>query len=1026
MTETHIIQNSMRSLGQSQRDRLSPALDPDFIKIDERGIVEYLEALKQLAVKMPFFDTSSGLSQPGQNWADFFPFADAQAESWLANLGDDTPSHMGLLLAFLNLFKQAQSVLNDSTRRHLKFYYEDVLRLQHRPAIPDRAHVVVTLKKPGAEQLISPAMLLSAGKGSNGVEHIYRPVRESMINQASVSSLRSLYLDDTGRLRYAPVANSLDGLGAPAKKGEALSWSGFGHAGLPSADVGFALSAPVLAMAEGRRTIKISMVINNTGELQSASLANAFSIFLTGGKAWLGPLIATPEIKAGKLSFRVTLDSSEAAVIGHDSKIHGTDYETSDPVLQVLLNKDQGTLYRPFRAVELESIRIEVKVEGVASLDISNELGNLNPSKKIVPFGSQAKRGARLTIRSTEIFSKQLTRLELAIAWADTPVSFRRHYTNYGEAVDNDSFTAKVTFTDGAGWQPRIADQTLFDSKNGQAEKVIIFRRDDGVNLAGNPGGGLVYTLTQANNSWSSTIKNQYYLRSPVNASAGSVKTEPRPGELTCVLNRGFLHKTYRKKYVETVVELSKATGENPQLTVLEEPVTPAIGDIKLNYHATSGEIKMTDGSAESYADTTIQFFQVGYFGHMREHKFIRKQFVHVQPKSIALFNKFMAKGELILGFNHLSAGDSVVILAQLAEGSSDPDLPRESISWSVLCDNYWKTLNATQLVLDSSNNLLTSGLLQFLIPVEATTTNSLLPAGYLWIKGSIQGGEAAVCKVIDIIANAIEVGSDLPASLHESAAEHLVAALPAGSIIKFKQTVANVKQVNQPYASFAGDTAETDENFNTRSSENIRHKGRCITAWDYERCVLAHFPSIHKVKCIPFAKPDSWLAPGNVLVVLVPDLTNRNAVNLLQPRVDSQTLTRVYEKLVSCAAMQISVQVANPRYQEIRVSLEVRFRTGYEFNYYRNQLDNYIQQTLSPWVLAEATAEIEFGGVLYDSSLLKAIEDQEYVDYVTNFVLLTRVNGQMTVAKSGVVQAIEPDIILVSATMHDIREASE
>ena len=1026
MTDTAIIQNIIRSLGQSQHDRLSPALNPDFIKMDERGMAEYLEALKQLAIEIPFFDTSSGVGSPEQNWSTFFPFADAQAESWLASLGDDTPPHMGLLLAFLNLFEHAQKLLNDSTRRHLKFYYEEVLRLQHRSATPDRAHVIVTLKKLVADQLISPTMQLSAGKDANSLERLYRPVRESVVNQATVSSLRSLFMDDAGRLRYAPVANSLDGLGTPPKKGEALSWSGFGHAELPLADVGFALSAPVLAMAEGRRTIRVSTQLNNTGELHSASLENAFSIFLTGEKAWLGPLIVSPELKAGELRFSFVLDPSDAAVIGHDNKIHGNGYETSDPILQVLLNKDRGTPYRPFHAVELESVRIDVEVEGIRSLDISNEFGKLNPARKFVPFGSQAKRGTRLTIRSKEIFSKQLSRLELALAWEDTPVSFRQHYANYGVAVSNDSFTANVTFTDGAGWQPRKAEQTLFNSVNGQSEKLITFSRDDGVDFASNPKGALIYTLAMANSQWSSTVMNQLVLGSPVTASAGSVKAEPRQGELICVLNRDFLHKTYRRKVIENVVNFSKATGSDSQLAVLEDPVVPAIGDIGLNYHATSGDIPLTDGSVESYADASIKFFQVGYFGHMREHKFIREQFAHVESKSITLFNTFAARGEFILGLDKLSAGDSVALLVQLAEGSSDPDLVGESIAWSVLCDNYWKILDDTQLVLDSSYNLLSSGILQFLIPGEATTSNSLLPSGYLWIKGSIQGGEAAVSRVIDIIANAIEVEFALPVTPGVSAQDHLAAALPAGSIFKFKNTVTNVKKVEQPYASFAGETAENDQDFNTRTSENIRHKGRCITPWDYERCVLAHFPNIHKVKCIPHASPESWSAPGNVLVVLIPDLTNRKEVDLLQPRVDSRTLTRVHEKLVARSGPQISLHVASPRYQAVQVSLEVRFRKGCEFNYYRGQLDTFIQATLSPWAFAQASVEIEFGGVLYDSSLLKAIEDLQYVDYVSDFVLLTQVKGRMTTAKGGVMRASEPDIILVSVITHDIREAPQ
>src|SRR5690606_11105362 len=120
--------------------------------------------------------------------------------------------------------------------------------------------------------------------------------------------------------------------------------------------------------------------------------------------------------------------------------------------------------------------------------------------------------------------------------------------------------------------------------------------------------------------------------------------------------------------------------------------------------------------------------------------------------------------------------------------------------------------------------------------------------------------------------------------------AGHLAAALPAKCIGKLKNGLAAVKQVEQPYASFGYALVEQDDAIRTRVAERLRHKDRAQTAWDIERIILARFPAIHKVKCIPHARPGAWLTPDNVTVVVIPDLTNRNAVNLLQPRVDSNT----------------------------------------------------------------------------------------------------------------------------------------
>ena len=58
------------------------------------------------------------------------------------------------------------------------------------------------------------------------------------------------------------------------------------------------------------------------------------------------------------------------------------------------------------------------------------------------------------------------------------------------------------------------------------------------------------------------------------------------------------------------------------------------------------------------------------------------------------------------------------------------------------------------------------------------------------------------------------------------------------------------------------------------RISERLRHKGRAITRFDYERITLEQFPEIWKVKCINHTlglanttyQKDLELAPGFVL----------------------------------------------------------------------------------------------------------------------------------------------------------------
>ena len=166
---------------------------------------------------------------------------------------------------------------------------------------------------------------------------------------------------------------------------------------------------------------------------------------------------------------------------------------------------------------------------------------------------------------------------------------------------------------------------------------------------------------------------------------------------------------------------------------------------------------------------------------------------------------------------------------------------------------------------------------------------------------------------MIEISSNAVEVqfvdkGND---------PGHLLTALGKGSISKLRNGLSAVKSVSQPYASFGGRAVESDDVFYTRVSERLRHKNRCITAWDYERIILEAFPNVHKVKCIPHADGVHWLVPGNVLIVVFPDLKNKNAMDPLQPKVDANTISRITAYIQDRTGKQVTVKVKKSRLSE-------------------------------------------------------------------------------------------------------------
>ncbi|WP_437682266.1 baseplate J/gp47 family protein [Sorangium sp. So ce131] len=1020
MSIEDIIQNMVSQLGQSQDDRLAEELRPDFARVDERTPLDLLQFTKALS-RFVHHHSSRGGGEVG-DWQPFFAYDAAEAARLLDDAGGATPAHLALLVAFLKLYELPREALNRFTGRHLDFYYRRVLRFEPRAAVPDRAHVVIELKKNAAPVRLLPEHALSAGKDATGVERIYRPVRETVIRGAKLEQLRSIFVDPRGRgaVRCAPVADSSDGVGGKLPD-DAPAWHPFGRADLPAGDIGFALSSPVLRMKEGRRKVRLSLTLGNvtSAALDAAALAGALEAFVTGEKGWLGPHALRASRSGDVLELELDLPETEGAVVDHDPAAHGGAWAARAPIVQVLLKPDAPVGYRDVKGLVLRRARVSVEVEGVRSLALESDAGALDPKRTFLPFGPQPARGARFLVGCAEALSKALSEITLRIRWSNLPDSFKAHYDGYGvSGVDDSTFRASVVFQDGGSSTQTIRGIRLFSGSGDESVLTLT------------PGGApadvhvsdarRVYAFGTAGSVKASRTASGLLLVKSRLRPYRDAAPEPRSGFITLSLEKGFFHDVYRQKSIENVIKYAKAPGDGSGgLVALKEPYTPAIQGISLDYKAHSGDVDLQSGSAESFAGADLRFFHVDCFGARREHAHLRAQLDHVAAKDVPLLPAHDHEGELLLGITGLAAGDSVSLLFQVAEGSADPDVVWPGVRWFVLCDNHWKELGPGELVLDTTNQLRSSGLVAVVVPRQATTENTLLPSGRLWLKATVDRAASAASQLVSVAANAVEVqlqdrGND-PA--------HLAAPLPGGSITKLKTPVAAVKAVRQPHASFGGRGVESAEAMTTRASERLRHKDRCLTAWDYERIVLGAFPGIHKVKCIPHARDGAWHAPGHVLLVVVPDLRNQNARNPLEPRVDADTLARVAAHVQARAGMQVAVQVKNPAYQKVRLDFKVKLRAGHEFNAYRALLEQELIAFLSPWAY-DAERAISFGGRIYRSVLLDFVEERSYVDYVTDFKMYSYTGTLHGARDVGEIRAERPDAILVSDAAHAVAEA--
>ncbi len=1016
MSEEEIIQQRIFAPGQSQPERMPRALDIHYADIDERDTADLLRFMRRLAPFVHYYSKDDA-TNPSGDWQNFFPFTEENIDFWLDNLDDATPAHLALLRSFLELYKQPQNLINQFTGKHLDFFYKDILQIQPRQAVVDKAHLLLKMKKNAKPVAINRSHAFSAGKDDSGIERIYQVTGETVINHSHVASLRSVYLDKAGqgRIRYAPIANSSDGLGGELNDIEP-KWYGFGSNTLPTAETGFAIASPVLRLQQGLRTITLHLSVTHAKLLTSAHLQDAFQVYISGESQWIGPQQVTPSYRNGFLTFTLIIDEETEAIVNYDAEIHGYDYDAQAPVIQFFLNNDKlNSGYIPFSGVKLRDVRIEVSVRQIKDLSLQNDLGSLDSKKAFMPFGSQPKKGSRFFINHHESLSKKLNELTLTVNWQDAPSQFSSHYSGYSSTVNNNSFQTSVSFQDAGSWNYSERDKKLFNTSNATTEHSLVFSNGTTHSTAIRSG-QIIASLKFSKAKWAQHTLSNYMLRHPVLQPLTKAPLTTTSGSITLTLERDFLHETYRKDYVRNVLAYSKSTGET--ITLINEPYTPILQSLSLSYKAYSDTVSIAANDESHFSNSDVQFYHLAYFGQMREHGYQRHQFDFVTDKSVHLFPPYKNTGELLIGIQSLKPGDSVSLLFQVAEGSADPDLLQESLQWSVLCDNYWKPLGVEELISDSSNQLLTSGIIKFVIPRQATIENTLLPTDHIWLKAAISGDVQSFPQLIQVATNAIEVEF----VDKNNADTHLASPLAAGNITKLKTPLAEIKSVAQPYASFGGILAEQSDAFNTRVAERLRHKDRAINTWDYERLVLDAFPRIHKAKAIPHANPKSWLVPGNILLIIIPDLNNKNAVNPLQPKTDSNTLSEVDSYLNERAPMQVNLHIRNPRYQQVQLSFKVKFHTGFEFNYYHKILQSELLKNLSPWAYSGA-ADIQFGGKIYKSVLIDFIEELSFVDFITDVNLYSFINAAENLTDSTEIQPRSPDIILVSAEQHIINE---
>ncbi len=911
--------------------------------------------------------------------------------------------HYTLFLGFLRLFEHARNEANTLTGRHLDFYYRDILRLKEKPAVPASVHLTAVLAKQSESHQFMTGDQFIAGKDALGKEVFFANTRDMVANQTKVASLKSLYrhgselvgsgvkaAKQAGRLYASPIADSADGLGKKIET-EDKSWHPFYNKVyrdgaltdivMPEAEAGFAIASHYLLMAEGDRKITLQFSVTGSPDAQIADCKVDVVCLVTTEKGWLE--ITVTEFKKlanSPLQLIASLSGADPSIKPYLAKTHGYTFDTGLPVMMIRLKHqaDRQYIYSTLETIEIQQITLNVDVKGLKTLAVSNDFGPVDTSKPFQPFGAQPVTGSSFLVGSAEVFQKKLDSATIKAGWLEPPSP----YTGANPAVN-------IDFLNSGSW----VDSGISD-----------------------------YDIDETEFELTSNLDKSYL--DAVN---------PNPDEHYSTKSRqGFVRLKLTDDFGQTEFQAALFAYLRDSEVITEPPVPPTgpfINSLTLDYNATQ-VLSISSSDETAFAQRSAKFIHLQPFGYAEKHTllsssnkiFLLPQFGFDRNGAIQ-----PCEAEFYIGLTGLKPPQNISLLFQIADGTANPLSlkPSPHLHWSYLFNNEWITFKDNE-VEDSTEGLLKSGIVMLAAPSDANDSNTLLPSGQHWIRMAVSGKTDAVCRLLSVAAQAmLATFTD-----HENDPQFSATVLPAGTITKPEKPDGAIKKINQPFDSFGGRAAELPSAFYTRISERLRHKDRAITLWDYEHLILEAFPEIYRVKCLnhtqyePTESGDGIyreLAPGNVTIVTVPDKQYHNQRDPLRPYTNLGTLQDIEAFLKSRTSCFVRLHVRNPKFEEVKVNFKIKLFDGYDEAFYTNRLKDAITRFLSPWAFPGGGTPT-FGGKVYKSVLIDFVEEQAYVDYVTDFEMFHLIDGVGNTDKDEIEGSRAVSILVsVPADKHDI-----
>lgn len=916
----------------------------------------------------------------------------------LLQSGTTDPS-LAVLVATIKNYQFLARKFNERWQQYPQFYLEKILQARPRKEILPRAWFVVK-KNPEIACRVLPAQTGFTAAVSAGVPPVcYRSQREYYLNNMQFSRIYSLLLEKNtekypaSRLQYVTSVLQKDLTpcmevlpeGEEPKKPQLL----FEHPGIRQdsrltarqAATGLIVESPMLVLREGVRHVclrfgideeslqyflrlvdtirQTSDPVHDSGTRHAEVLAykilnDAFYLEISTPDKWTSIPNYRLSLNETEQTFDLEfyLDENFSTTGLCTSEAHQLD--TRYPALRILMNRDAWLFpYSWATKIKLRKLTITTEVSGLTSLEIHNELGQIDPTTPFPPFGAQPAKGSWLAFGNYEMATKPVVRVGLHFRWQQLPVEecgFYDRYQGYPGEIDNTSFRVKMEQLTDKRWIPI--------------------------------GGSLSYLFaTDTKNKKPAPrqpLSDYSIVSCPVKETPPALSTEEekyrygltRSGFYRLILetpSMGFGHTVYRQLFADIMMQNG---FRRKKQTPPQEPVTPVL-----------------DGIEASYTATETYDFSIG-----KQHAELK--LYHVNPlkeKNLTPVNTrgkvpfFVApedEGNLLFAIRNAEGNNQIRILTEMAalkrEVETD-ELPH--LQWYYLNAGNWCQLKPENILTDTTQSFLCSGLIELNLPAPVTA-DQLDTNGDFWLAAAVTKNTCNCSALLSFYLNPVEACLE-PGPEEELTEEWLDKISTFSGKFDFEKTEPGLTDVYQVIQRQNGRPAETADDTKVRNFQQIMHRNRAVLPGDYEQLVLLEFPEVEKVLCLPGIDSKGLNRKGIVSLAVM----QKEADKKILPLCENKLLVEIEQFLQHHSSPFVTIDAIPPSYEKITVRGWLDLEPGKHAGLVIRQAEERIDRCIAPW---DKETEIPvFGHSFSFTDLYNTIREDDIIRDLTHLSVL-------------------------------------